>query len=143
MATPAFGREKILAWLHEFHSASKTLDADYWLGNFFTENASLQYANSPVISGPSVRQMFKEVFKKLDLMTHEVLYFDFVGDRIYQAAKIRYLVKGDNPDQDVIEVPGFAVCNVEHGEDEKLRCYKAEIFLDPSPVFHRIAEKGL
>ncbi|CAH0054778.1 unnamed protein product [Clonostachys solani] len=127
----------------KFHSGSKSLDADYWLDNFFTENASLQYANNPVISGQSVRQMFKEVFKKLDLMTHEVLYFDFVGDRIYQSAKIRYLVKGDNPDRDVIEIPGFAVFNVEHDEDGKLRCYKAETFLDPSPVFQRIAEKGL
>ncbi|VUC28707.1 unnamed protein product [Clonostachys rosea] len=127
----------------KFHAASKTLDADYWLDNYFTENASLQYANSPVISGPSVRQMFKEVFKKLDLMEHEVLYFDVVGDRIYQAAKIRYLVKGDDPGQGVIEIPGFAVFNVEHGEGEKIRCYKAEIFLDPSPVFKRIAEKGL
>ncbi|KAK7217482.1 hypothetical protein V2G26_005485 [Clonostachys chloroleuca] len=121
MATPAFERQQILAWLHErkFHSAT------------------------PLYLGQVSGRCLKKFSKKLDLMTHEVLYFDFVGDQIYQAAKIRYLVKGDNPEEDVIEIPGFAVFNVKHGEDEKLRCYKAEIFLDPSPVFHRIAEKSL
>lgn len=107
-------------------------------------------------------QMFKGVFSKLDMMTHDVEYFgmapskqgrvknatklkltDYVPPRIYQAARIRYLVKDDNPDKDVIEIPGFATFFVKSGEDGKLRCFRAETFLDPSPVFQRIAEKEL
>ncbi|KAI8716514.1 hypothetical protein NCS52_00945500 [Fusarium sp. LHS14.1] len=69
------GREEIEAWLLEYHHGSESLDADSWLDNFYTEDISLQYANLPVLSGVSVRQMFKETFTKLDMMTHEILYF--------------------------------------------------------------------
>ncbi|KAH7268355.1 hypothetical protein B0J15DRAFT_545223 [Fusarium solani] len=131
------GREEIETWLLEYHRGSKSLDADLWLDNFYTEDISLQYANLPVLSGVSVRQMFKETFAKLDMMTHDIV------PRVYQAATIRYLVKGDDPEKDVIEIPGFATFFVKKEEDGKIRCYKAEIFLDPLPVFQRIAEKGL
>jgi hypothetical protein len=54
---------------------SASLDADKWLDDFFTDDASLQYANNPVIYGSTVREMFKTVFAKLDIMTHEVVDF--------------------------------------------------------------------
>ncbi|KAF4959254.1 hypothetical protein FSARC_10770 [Fusarium sarcochroum] len=135
-------RKTIEAWLLAFHDASKSLDADAWLDNFFTDNAALQYGNSPVISGLAVRLMFKNVFSKLDMMTHDVEYFDYVPPRIYQAATIRYLVKGDDPEKDVIQIPGFATFFVRKGDDGEIRCYRAETFLDPSPVFQRMVEKG-
>lgn len=68
---------------------------------------------------------------------------DYVSPRIYQAATIQYLVKGDDIEKDVIRIPGFATFFVKKFEDGKFRCYRAETFLDPSPVFQRIAEKGL
>lgn len=68
---------------------------------------------------------------------------DYVPPRIYQAATIRYLVKGDDSAKDVIQIPGFATFFVKPGGDGSLRCYRAETFLDPSPVFQRMAEKGL
>ncbi|UPK92227.1 hypothetical protein LCI18_003162 [Fusarium solani-melongenae] len=139
--TTDIGREEIENWLLEYHRGSKSLDADLWLDNFYTEDISLQYANLPVLSGVSVRQMFKETFTKLDMMTHDVVYFGI--PRVYQAATIRYLIKGDDPEKDVIEIPGFATFFVRKGGDGKIRCYKAEIFLDPLPVFQRISEKGL
>ncbi|RMJ19474.1 hypothetical protein CDV36_000863 [Fusarium kuroshium] len=158
--TTEIGRVEIETWLLEYHNGSTSLDADSWLDNFYTEDISLQYANLPILTGVSVRQMFKETFAKLDMMTHDIVYFgmflpcpllrrsilmgvDYVSPRLYQAATIRYLVKGDNPEKDVIEIPGFATFFVRKGEDGKIRCYKAEIFLDPLPVFQRIAEKGL
>ncbi|RSL74763.1 hypothetical protein CEP53_000078 [Fusarium sp. AF-6] len=139
--TTEIGRGEIETWLLEYHRGSMSLDADSWLDNFYTEDISLQYANLPILTGVSVRQMFKESFAKLDMMTHDIVYFGI--PRIYQAAAIRYLVKGDDPEKDVIEIPGFATFFVRKGEDGKIRCYKAEIFLDPLPVFQRIAEKGL
>jgi hypothetical protein len=66
---------------------------------------------------------------------------DYVPPRIYQAATVRYLVKGDDPEKDVIKIPGFSSLSVTEGSGGKLRCYHAEIFLDASPVFLRIAEK--
>jgi hypothetical protein len=52
-------------------------------------------------------------------------------------------VKGDDSEKDVIQIPGFATFFVKSDDAGKLRCYRAETFLDPSPVFARIAEKGL
>jgi hypothetical protein len=105
-----------------------------------TDDIEMQYANSPVIKGSEVRQMFTTVLGQLDQMTHEIRYFDYVAPRIYQAATIRYRVKGDGLD-DEITIPGFAVFNVRE-EDGQVKCYRAETFLDPSAVFQRIAEKS-
>ena len=41
----------------QFHDASASLDADKWLNRFFTDDAALQYANNPVISGMEVRKV--------------------------------------------------------------------------------------
>jgi hypothetical protein len=107
-----------------------------------TDDVELQYANSPVIKGDEVRQMFKTVLGELDVMTHEIRYFAYVAPRIYQAATIRYLVKGDNRNTDEIKIPGFAVFSVRKDVGGRVKCYRAETFLDPSAVFQRIARKS-
>lgn len=45
-----------------------------------------------MINGSKVRQMFKIDLGQLDMMTHEIRYFDYVAPLIYQAATIRYLI---------------------------------------------------
>ena len=85
--------------------------------------------------------MFKTVLGQLGMMTHEIRYFDYVAPRIYQAANIRYLVKGDSLDTDDT-IPGFAVFFVREDDAGRVKCYRAETFLDPSAVFQRIAEKS-
>lgn len=107
-----------------------------------TDDVELQYANSPVIKGDEVRQMFKTVLVQLDSMTHEIRYFDYVAPRVYQAATIRYLVRGDSRETDEITVPGFAVFSIRKDAVGRVKCYRAEIFLDPSTVFQRIAGKS-
>lgn len=107
-----------------------------------TDDVEMQYANSPVIKGVEVRQMFRNVLGELDAMTHEIRYFDYVAPCIYQAATIRYLVKGDNQNTDEITIPGFAVFSVRKDDAGQVKCYRAETFLDPSAVFQRIAEKS-
>ncbi|KAJ5917150.1 hypothetical protein N7466_010704 [Penicillium verhagenii] len=94
-----------------------------------TDDVEMQYANNPVIKGSEVRQMFKTVLGQLDMMTHEIRYFDFVAPRIYQAATIRYLVKGGNKDIDEITIPGFAVFAVRRDDTGRLKVYRAETFL--------------
>lgn len=107
-----------------------------------TDDIELQYANNPVLKGPEVKAMFTSVFQQLSLMEHKILYFDFVPPRIYQAAQIRYRVVGDpNDGSQDIEIPGFATFFVREGSDGRLKCYRAETFLDPSQVFARIAQK--
>ncbi|KAM0228914.1 hypothetical protein ACHAP5_011819 [Fusarium lateritium] len=136
-------RQRIESWLLAFHESSKTLDADQWVDSFFTNDVTLQFANNPAISGDDLRRMFKNVFTNLDMMTHDIEYFDYIPPRIYQAATVRYLVKGDNPEKDVIQIPGFSSLSVKEDTNGKLRCYHAEIFLDASPVFRRIGEKAV
>ncbi|CAJ0554862.1 Ff.00g133750.m01.CDS01 [Fusarium sp. VM40] len=111
------------------------------LAEFFTDDRTLQFANNPVISGDDLRPMFKNVFANLDMMTHGIKYFDYVPPRIYQAATVRYSFKGDDPEKDIIQIPGFSSLSVKKDNDGKLRCYHADIFLDVSPVFQRIVEK--
>lgn len=106
-----------------------------------TDDVEMQYANTPLLKGDSVRQMFKAVLGELDTMTHEIRYFDYVAPRIYQAATIRYVVKGDNRVTDEITIPGFAVFEVRKDDVGVVRCYRAETFLDPSVVFQRIRER--
>lgn len=106
-----------------------------------TDDTELQYANNPIIKGQEVRDMFAQVFQQLDLMEHEVVYFDYVAPRIYQAARIRYRVKGDGPEQEIV-VRGFATFYLREDENRDLKCYRAEVYIDPSQVFARIAEKA-
>ncbi|KAJ5674554.1 uncharacterized protein N7477_004488 [Penicillium maclennaniae] len=123
-AGPELDNSAVLEWLEAFHRASASLDADRWLDEFMTEDVEMQYANNAVIKGSEIR------------------YFDYVAPRIYQAATIRYLVKGDNPVTDEITIPGFAVFSVRKDDDGRVKCYRAETFLEPSAVFQRIAEKS-
>ncbi|KIW10995.1 hypothetical protein PV08_10294 [Exophiala spinifera] len=139
--TQSVERATIQSWLEGFHRASAELNAEKWCTNFMTDDVELQYANNPVLKGEKVRDMFSRVFQQLDLMEHEIVYFDYVAPRIYQAARIRYRVKGDDACQD-IEIPGFATFFVRKEPDGLLKCYRAETFLDPSQVFARIAQKS-
>ncbi|KAJ5801474.1 uncharacterized protein N7518_003542 [Penicillium psychrosexuale] len=139
---PDLDDDAVLKWLEAFHRASATLNTDQWLDEFMTDDVEMQYANNPVIKGSEVRQMFKAVLGQLDMMTHEIRYFDYVAPRIYQAATIRYLVKGDSLDTDQITIPGFAVFSVRKDDDGRVKCYRAETFLEPSALFQRMAEKS-
>lgn len=107
-----------------------------------TDDVELQYANNPILKAHEVRQMFKDIFTKLDKMEHHIRYFDYVAPRIYQSATIRYVVKGDDAEKDEIVIPGFAVFFVRKGEDSKIKCNRAEIYLDPSLVLQQIEGKS-
>lgn len=133
-------------WLLEFHATSKTLDAQAF-SMFFTKDAELHFANNPTAHGrEAIQQSFAFAFEKLESMTHEIVYFDSVpgssGQRIYQAADIRYVVKGDDPEKDEIRVPGM-MSGLFTIEDGKLKLENCEVYLDMSKVLARMAEKGL
>jgi hypothetical protein len=122
------------------HAGSASLNATAWVSTFMTSDITLQYANNPVLHGSEVLAMFQTVFPQLDLMEHKVEYFDFVPPKIYQAASIRYRVRGDYQSREIV-IPGFAVFWVKE-DDGQLKMYRAETFLDPSEVFKRIGEKA-
>lgn len=139
-------REALTAWLLDFHRTSASLDAHAFATNFFTTDAEVQYANNPVSKGrDAVQRDFGAAFKNLDLMAHDIDYFDFVAGpqpKLYQAAKIRYVVRGDNTERDVIELPGMMVAWL-GVEGARLKMKRCEIFLDASKVFGRMIERGL
>lgn len=136
-------RESLQKWLLNFHEASGSLDATHYTNTCFTHDITIRYGNNTVVEGRNnVRAMFEGAFEGLDYMHHEIDYFDFVGpDKLYQACTITYLVKGDDKEKDMIAIPAMltAWLRVEEGE---LKAYRAEIFLDPSRVFGKMAEKG-
>ncbi|KIW34716.1 uncharacterized protein PV07_01474 [Cladophialophora immunda] len=147
-------RAKIQKWLEEFHAASATLSASHWCNNFFSPSIVLQFGNNPPVQGlESVRDtFFPPQLARLDLMEHYVEYFDYVAPRIYQAARIKYRVKGDDPSGKAdVEIPGFATFYVrERGEDDGalgdgantggLICYRMETFIDTRPLEKRMQE---
>lgn len=65
-------KEKTLGWLQEFHSSSDSLDAKSWVSKYFTNDAVVQFANSPIIKahGPFIEIQDKRL-EVLDEMKHE------------------------------------------------------------------------
>jgi hypothetical protein len=65
-------KEKTLGWLQEFHSSSDSLDAKSWVSKYFTNDAVVQFANSPIIKahGPFIEIQDKRL-AVLDEMKHE------------------------------------------------------------------------
>lgn len=138
-------QEALQKWLLNFHATSKTLDAKAF-SMYFTSDAEMQFSNNPIAQGrDAIEQSFENAFQRLESMTHDIVYFDFVAgpeSKIYQAADIRYVVKGDDVEKDVIRIPAFFAGWLKM-EDGVLRIKRAEIYLDMSRVIGRMAEKGL
>jgi hypothetical protein len=61
---------------------------------------------------------------------------DLVGDCIYQAAAIRYRVKGDTADNEV-EIPGFASFFLVTEGEERGLIRSLEVFINNQPVLDR------
>ncbi|KIW81549.1 hypothetical protein Z517_04575 [Fonsecaea pedrosoi CBS 271.37] len=136
-------RARIQKWLEDNHAASATLSASHWCNNFFSSDIVLQFGNHPPVQGlENVRDhFFPPQLARLDLMEHYIEYFDYVAPRIYQAARIRYRVKGDDPSgKDDVEIPGFATFYVREKEDGGLICYRMEVFIDSRPLEKRLQE---
>ena len=51
-----------------------------------------------------------------------------------------YLIKGDDPAKDIITIPAFAVFEVRE-ESKQIRCQRAEIYSDTSPLIGKIQAK--
>ena len=65
-------------------------------------------------------------------------YVEVVGNTIYQAATISYVVKGD-PEKVVVKLTGFAVfCRAPVGEEEAGKVARFEVYLDPAPLKERL-----
>jgi len=137
-------RAALEKWLLEFHESTASLDAKYCTERFFTRDVEVQYANNPTAQGIKQAQgFFDSAFNALDSMTHEIVYFDFVApNKLYQAAKIQYVVKGDDSVKDVIAIPAMMTTWLVE-EEGRLMVKRNEIYLDASAVFGRMHEKGL
>lgn len=137
-------REAIESWLLDFHKSTATLDAKHSVENFFTPDIELQYANNPIITGrESAQAFFDTAFKAMDSMTHDIVYFDFVApDKLYQAVTIRYVVKGDTAEKDMISIPAMMTSWLREDKG-RLMMKRSEIYLDASQLFGRMAAKGL
>ena len=116
------------------------VDSGWWEA-LLTDDTELRYGNNPVVTGKSARDMFDQIFKQLDEIEHTIQYWDYVPPRIYQAVMVRYRVKGDEASQD-ITLPGLVTFFVKENKKGALECYRTESFIDPAPVFSRMAEKG-
>lgn len=137
-------REALKEWLLDWHASTETLDAKLCVDKFFTSDIELRYANNPPVKGKDTAiQFFDSAFKALEMMHHDIEYFDFVApDHLYQAATIKYVVKGDDLERDMITITGLMSSWLVE-EDGKLKVKRNDIFLDASQVFGRMAEKGL
>lgn len=138
-------RDALQSWLLAFHDSTEALDAAATVDKFFVPEIEVQYANNPVVKGrDTALGFFDSAFKALDYMHHDIEYFDFVApDRLYQAATIKYVVKGDDREKDMITIPGIMSTILVEDAEGKLKIKRNEIFLDASRVFARMAEKGL
>ena len=137
-------RTSIQTFLEAFHTSTAALDARSTVEQFFTSDIECQYANNPLAVGANtVQSFFDTAFNALDSMTHKIVYFDFIApDKLYQAATIRYVVKGDDADTQMIIVPAMMTAWLRE-ENGQLKIRRNEIYLDTNRLFGRMAEKGL
>ena len=118
------------------HKVSAELDTTKWLTTSFSPSVTMTYSNMPPIHGrDNCHLLFEPFFTRLAEMTHYIESFDFISaeNKILQAARIVYRVKGD-PEEKVMEIPGFAAFTLGRDEDGIVRLGKAQTWLDPSPV---------
>ncbi|KAI8577486.1 hypothetical protein K450DRAFT_212779, partial [Umbelopsis ramanniana AG] len=130
-------KAETLRWLQGFHAASDSLDSTEFVQNYFTEDAVVQFGNNPVVKahGPFI-EIQSQRLKVLESMSHEVVSFDILPDKIYQVASVTYKVKND-PSGEAIVIPGLAVF-YKALEDSKINRF--EVYIDISPVFKRAQE---
>ena len=118
------------------HKVSAELDTAKWLTTSFSPSVTMTYSNMPTIHGrDNCHLLFEPFFTRLAEMTHYIKTFDYVAEenKILQAARIVYRVKGD-PEDKVMEIPGFAAFALGRDEDGIVRLVNAQTWLDPSPV---------
>jgi hypothetical protein len=126
----------------------------------YAEDGTLQYANVPPVQGlDNLTSFFGPIFKKLELMRHEILYYgkslliysslsmkqvltvncsDLVEDKMYQACTITYRAKND-PNNEEIVVPAFGVFHILPSGKDAGKMKRAEVYLDPAPLMAAIA----
>jgi len=65
-------REETLRWIQGFHATSDSLDSTAFVQTYFTEDAVIQFGNSPVVKahGPFI-DIQNQRLKVLESMTHE------------------------------------------------------------------------
>jgi len=131
-------KENAFAWLKQFHAAGDSLNAEFYIKEFYTEEAVLQFGNHPLIQGhQNLIDLFKSQFARLDMIKHEIEHIDVLPDRIYQYAHVSYKIKGDN---EVIKIPGLAVF---HKTPEERKIRRFDVFIDTSPLTTKMKNLGL
>ncbi|KAI8962652.1 hypothetical protein F5Y11DRAFT_322303 [Daldinia sp. FL1419] len=124
---------EIRKWLLRFHATNDSLDASR-LGEIYTQDAKIQFGNMPIFNGlDELRNFFKGVWVKLEMMHHEIESFDMVGDKIYQPCHITWKVKND-PEKETITVPACAIVCLETSGENKGLVKKAEYYMDSAPL---------
>ncbi|KIY47224.1 hypothetical protein FISHEDRAFT_45741 [Fistulina hepatica ATCC 64428] len=125
----------------QYHGYGDSLNVEGWLKHCLTADAVIRFANNPPLEGAdAIREAFTAQFAMLQSMKHTIVYFDIVGSTIYQAAQIKYVVKGDS-EHKVIDIPGFAVFHMDGDvftQDSRMSLF--EVYLDPSPLHQRFTE---
>ncbi|KGO47707.1 Nuclear transport factor 2 [Penicillium expansum] len=123
-----------IEWLQQYHAAGDALNPDVSVPKFYTTDCVMRFPGQPPLQGhDAIKGFFKMQFSLLDSMTHTIGHVDVLPDRIYQEAKIDYVVKGD-PEQKVIKIDGLAVFGRRVGEE---RMSFFTVYLDPRPLLER------
>ncbi|KAG9239342.1 hypothetical protein BJ875DRAFT_479468 [Amylocarpus encephaloides] len=146
--------EEVREWILEFQKGTDSLDTST-LGLFYTEDATLNYANNETLVGlKSIVNFFEPIFKLLVSMKHTIKDFGVIGEIIYLTCTISYTVAND-PENRVIKLPAAAAFRLlgEEEQEETFRkgkvgkedgewaCLRAfEVYLDPGPLYGRLGE---
>lgn len=123
-----------IEWLQQYHAAGDALNPDVSVPKFYTPDCVMRFPGQPPLQGhDAIKGFFKKQFSLLDSMTHTIGHVDVLPDRIYQEAKIEYVVKGD-PEQKVVKIDGLAIFGRRVGEDQMSFF---TVYLDPRPLLER------
>ncbi|KAG8768037.1 hypothetical protein FRC12_005866 [Ceratobasidium sp. 428] len=124
-------------WLDGFRKATDSLDWAVW-GNFWDDNAILQFNNTRIEGKDKIGQHFEGQFKLLKLMKHTTTRVSIVEPPglIYQNSTVSYKVSGDSSDR-TIDIPGLAIIHKRSGAKVLT---KFETYIDTEPLVSIIKE---
>ncbi|KAJ5164566.1 Nuclear transport factor 2 [Penicillium coprophilum] len=123
-----------IEWLQRYHASGDALNPDVSVPEFYTPDCVMAFPGQPQLQGhDAIKTFFKQQFSIIDRMTHTIGRVDVVADRIYQEAKIEYVLKGD-PEQKVIKIDGLAIFG-KRAEEDQMSFFT--VYLDPRELLER------
>ncbi|KAF2219177.1 hypothetical protein BDZ85DRAFT_322542 [Elsinoe ampelina] len=135
-------QDKVGAWLIKFFEADDSLDISK-LEKYIDSDVIQTVGNGAVSKGKEqVIKGFQSSFATLDILKHDIEFWDVAGNRVWTRLNVTHVLKAD-PEKQRRVVRAHAVFTIEEDPTTEYRIREMYICVDLSPVTQRFAELGV